>query len=246
MLRRKHIFSFALVTSFVLQAGAQVKVPVVGCPSDGQIGPQPAPKSSLKILAIPPTAAKQLAYYVTYDGAEVLGPRGWHCFGTDGSNGSSIYLSPTPITTQDFFNSKSKWVGITGYGIELSQTLGGTSGRFEVARIVARVFPKHRAYVEDVIEENLEPASDFPFGPYPKDKLTYKSDELVEFVTPAETDGLGTASWLSKNNEPIEGMELFEKDGDSDLTSVRVRLPASLHDLVPVILHEVEHEPFRN
>jgi hypothetical protein len=34
-----------------------------------------------------------------------------------------------------------------------------------------------------LIAEGIEPESDFPFGPYPKDKLIYKSEELVEYQT---------------------------------------------------------------
>ena len=37
--------------------------------------------------------------------------------------------------------------------IQLSYSIGDTSGRFEVARIVARVFPKYQGYVQHVIAE---------------------------------------------------------------------------------------------
>jgi len=69
----------------------------------------------------------------------------------------------------------------SGPAIQLSVAVGDTSGRFEVAQIIARVFPSHRNFVRDVIAEDIEPASNFPFGPFPKDKLTYKSKELVEY-----------------------------------------------------------------
>jgi len=45
---------------------------------------------------------------------------------------------------------------------------------------------------DGVITEGIEPASDFPFGPYPTDTLKYHGDVTVEFQTPANTKGLGT------------------------------------------------------
>jgi hypothetical protein len=67
---------------------------------------------------------------------------------------------------------------------------------------IARVFPAHRAFVRKVIAEGIEPTSDFPFGPYPNDKLTYKNKEMVEYETPAHKDGLGTQSRLQKSYWP--------------------------------------------
>jgi hypothetical protein len=96
-----------------------------------------------------------------------------------------------------------------GPAIQFATDVGGTSGRFKVARIVARVFPAHRAFVRDVIAEGIDPASDFPLGSYPNDKLTYKNNETVEYETPAHTDGLGTQSWLQENDDPIRGVAIF-------------------------------------
>jgi hypothetical protein len=42
---------------------AAVSVPFVGCPSDGQAGPQKAPTGKNPILSIPVEAAERLAYY---------------------------------------------------------------------------------------------------------------------------------------------------------------------------------------
>jgi hypothetical protein len=75
-----------------------------------------------------------------------------------------------------------------------------------------------------VIALGIEPASDFPFGPYPNDKLTYKNKETVEYETPAHTDGLGTASRLQKNADPIRGAAILVGP-DTDLLSLSVRLP---------------------
>jgi hypothetical protein len=74
----------------------------------------------------------------------------------------------------------------------VAEISGEMSGRFSVAQVIARIFPKQIEFTERVIKEGTEPASDFPFGPYPKDKLTYRSDRVVEFRTPPHSEGLGT------------------------------------------------------
>ena len=84
------------------------------------------------------------------------------------------------------------WKGFTGSAIEIAVSSGGTSGRFEVAKVIARVFPAYKQFAQNVIAEGIEPASDFPSGPYSNDKLTYRAKNIVEFETPANTAGLGT------------------------------------------------------
>jgi hypothetical protein len=63
----------------------------------------------------------------------------------------------------------------------VTQLSGETSGRFQVARVIARVFPTQKAFADGVIKEGIELASDFPFGPYPTDTLKYHGDVTVEF-----------------------------------------------------------------
>ena len=170
--------------------GSAAQIAIVGCASDGQAGPQQAPTGKSKAVAIPAGVGQRLAYYKAEYGAGVLAPRGWHCFSTYGSNGSNLFVTPDPIDPKALFSDS--WKGFSGQAIEVSVSSGGTSGRFEVAKIIARVFPEYKAFAENVIAEGIEPASSFPFGPYPKDKLTYRSKSIVEFETPANTQGLGT------------------------------------------------------
>ena len=67
-------------------------VPFVGCRSDGQIEPEPAPKTSKNPL-LPVVVALRLAWYASrYLG--VLTPRGWKCLGLHGSNGSILLVVP--------------------------------------------------------------------------------------------------------------------------------------------------------
>ena len=58
----------------------------------------------------------------------------------------SLTLLPNHWIAPNSLKHKN-WKGFTGPAIQLSASDGGTSGRFEVARVVARVFPAHRDYV---------------------------------------------------------------------------------------------------
>ena len=137
-----------------------------------------------------------------------LGPRGWNCFVTIGSNGWTLYIAPEPLDSAKLLEHRN-WKGFTGPAIQLSGSDGGTSGRFEVAKVVARVFPAHRDYARSIIAEGFGPAADYPFGPFPSDHLTYKGKNLVEFTTPAHRNGLGTMSWLLPSDQPITGIALL-------------------------------------
>jgi hypothetical protein len=219
-----------------------VTVPFVGCKSDGQVGPLAAPTGKPKSVAISADIAQRLAYYEAENGVGVLAPRGWYCFETYGSSGSNLFVSPTPIDPAEPFSDN--WKGLPGTALQYSLTLGGTSGRFEVAKIIARVFPAYGAFVSHVIAEGIEPASTFPSGPYPTDKLTYKSKEIVEYITPANGDGLGTESRLIKNSAPIDGVAILT-GVDTNLVQLAARLPPDMAHLVPAIVQQVERDAAR-
>jgi hypothetical protein len=183
--------------------------------------------------------AQQLAYYKAKNGPGALAPRGWNCFGVYGSNGTSLYMTPQPIDSQLVF--ADNWKGFAGSVIQLSDSTGDTSGRFEVAEIIARIFPAHKAFVQSVIAEGIEPASTFPFGPYPTDKLTYKNNEVVEYVTPANQDGLGTSSRLIKNASSIDGVAILSGE-ELSLVQLAARLPPAMSNLLPAIIRQVEDD----
>jgi hypothetical protein len=70
---------------------------------------------------------------------------------------------------------------------------------------------------------------------------------MVEFKTPAQTDGLGNFhSWLEKNPTPIQGVAILFADPQSpNLSSARlvrlsVRVPPDLDWLTPTIIRYVE------
>ena len=117
----------------------EIRVPFVGCASDGQTGPMEAPKSLDKVVHVDAGVAQRLAYYETEEAPGVLGPRGWYCFGVNGSNGEQLFVSPVPHKPGDLFTDK--WNGFDGPAIDAARMSGSTSGRFSVAQVVARVFP---------------------------------------------------------------------------------------------------------
>ena len=232
-----------------LSVHAQVSVPYVGCPGDGQTGPYAATKGSSKSVNLQPEIANKLAWYeYKGDAGQIgtLGPRGWNCFVTVGSNGETLYVAPEALDSAKLLDHKY-WKGFTGPAIQLSGSDGGTSGRFEVARTVARVFPAYRNYARKIIAEGFGPASDYPFGPFPSDHLTYKSKKLVEFTTPSRHKGLGTMSWLLPSDQPIIGFALLTigSDIDTELLQLSLRLPDSLSFLSTNLIQQAEADGSR-
>ena len=224
-------------------------VPFVGCPADGQQGPVAAPAGQPKHLAIPQEAAEQLAWYqFNLDPSTpelgTLAPRGWHCFGTYGSNGSTLYIAPEPMNADKLIFGKN-WHGFTGPAIQLSLSIGDTSGRFEVAHVIARVFPAHHAFAKKVMAEHLDSPADYHFAPFLTDKLIYKNPNLVEFTTPAHSDGIGTMSLLRPSDHPIRGLASLDVAGDMSLERLIVRLPPNLEELSRTLI-DFEEDEIRN
>jgi hypothetical protein len=100
-----------------------VRVPFVGCPSNGQGGPNPAPKRAGKEVVLDAGAARRVAYYESESSKSswgVLAPRGWHCFGTYGSAGTSFTVSPYSVTYDNLD-------ALNGPFIKVTQLSGETS-----------------------------------------------------------------------------------------------------------------------
>ncbi|MGD0798414.1 MAG: hypothetical protein ABR910_11880 [Acidobacteriaceae bacterium] len=242
--KMKCVLLTTALTATSLLAHAQTSVPYIGCPGDGQTGPYAAAKGSPKPVNLPPAIADQLAWYeYNGDGGHfgTLGPRGWNCFVTIGSNGWTLYVAPELLDSAKLLEHKN-WNGFRGPAIQLSGSDGGTSGRFEVAKVVARVFPAHRNYARRIIAEGFGRASEYPFGPFPSDHLTYKDKDLVEFTTPAHRKGLGTISWLLPSDQTITGFALLTigPDVDPELLQLSLRLPPSLSFLAPTLMKQGE------
>jgi hypothetical protein len=211
----------------------------VGCPADGQTGPRNPPTEIKAPISkdVSPETAEKLSYYASED-IGVLAPRGWHCFGTSGSAGQTIYVAPDESTLAPMKSFSAK--PVVGPMVQLSVSVAGTSGRFDVARFILLLFPSQRSFAQSVIDERLMPKKDFPNGPYPTDILTYKSKEIVEYRTPARHIGLGTESWLGSGPLPIAGVTILEPEGDMQVTHLAARLPKDIANLTAVIVHFVE------
>jgi hypothetical protein len=212
-----------------------VRVPFVGCESDGQVDPLEAPKGADKVVQMKASVANRLAYYKASVAPGLFAPRGWYCFGIYGSGGSSLFVSPMPIKRGDF---PPNWAGINGPAVQVDNVDGGTSGRFEVAQVLARIFPAQRTYVQSVINSFDQSASDYTFGPYPNDKLIVQKDRLVQYRTAPRSEGLGTMSRLKANDDPIDGVALLQGQ-TPDLLMLRVRLPLKQRDLAAVIIQQL-------
>ncbi len=230
--------SILLATTIILftsPAAGRVTVPFVGCPSDGQTDAIPAPKDKPVAVDLSPAVAARLAYYTAEIGVGILAPRGWHCANLYGSNGWFTVIAQEPITPADLLADKP----VKGPAIQVSISDGETSGRFKVAQLVARFFPKYRRFADKVIAEGLEKANSFPSGPYAADKRIARHPNRVEYLTPPGKDGLGTASRLVASGLPIDSVAALEEaEGDyvAGALVIAVRLPQDQDDLAPVIL----------
>lgn len=106
-----------------------------------------------------------------------------------------------------------------------------------------RVFPDFKAFAEGVTK--MFPDEKFVAGPYPGDKLMYKSKTIVEYATPARTDGLGTYWGLRKSDGAIDGVAILIDHAPPDLLLLSVRLPPDFADAVSTIVHQVERDTER-
>ena len=217
-------------------ASAQTtEIPFIGCASNGMMGPVAAPASNGNTPNLSSVSAGQLAYYASA-ALGVIAPRGWNCFGLYGSGGAILLVTPERHDAADLFRDDVK---ISGSVIEVSRIFGSTSGRFEVARLAARLFPVAKSFVQSVIDEDIEPAADFPFTPFSTDTLTRRSPTVVEYLSPGDTEGLGTAGLLAKDGQPISGAVILLPEEYMNLINLDVRLPAELHDLLPTITKDI-------
>jgi hypothetical protein len=199
-----------------------------------------APKGTSESVAVGAQDAKSLAYYKSADGIAVLAPRGWYCQGASGSGGAALFLGPKPVV-----HSSSGWEGLGGAAIEVNDISGENSGRYEIAELVARVFPAYQSFARRVWD--LE--SPLPSGPYPKDSLTYRGKTIVDYTTPAHTEGVGNFhSRLGTNDLPITGtaillMEPTRHVGDvPHLVLLSVRFSPDLSRLAPTVVRYLERE----
>jgi hypothetical protein len=111
--------------------------------------------------------------------------------------------------------------------VVLAHRYGGTSGRFAVAELISRNFPQFLPFVTQVRKMYPDISMTFTRGPFPKDGLTYHSDRVLEFQTPASAKGLGTFGGdIAANASPVDGVAMVLGAPDlPDVEVVSIRLP---------------------
>jgi hypothetical protein len=90
------------------------------------------------------------------------------------------------------------------------------------------------------------PDEKFASGPYPGDKLVYKSKTVVEYATPPRNEGLGTYWGLKKSESPTDGVAILIEQRTPDLLLLSVRLSPSSNGTVSTIVHQVERDTERH
>ena len=228
----------ASVIALMVPAPAFATMPVIGCPAVGQSGPIPAPVRPGPAPTVPLGPERALALYVGPDQVTaVLAPRGWRCLERYGSGGAQLFVTPGPIDADVLFGT----AGLNGPAVVMDFINGENSGRFEVAGLVARLFPAYRSYVSQVAEVDSPPGRAYPTARYPRDRVLRRSRRVIEFLTPAHTVGLGTIGQLLSPQGAVEGAVIVRRrDFGMEARQVLVRLPPKRHNLIPPIVHAVE------
>lgn len=221
---------------------AGVSVTFVGCKVHSMEGESEEPKDKDPVLMIDAEAARRLSDYTT-GGLGILAPRGWHCLGLFGTGGGSLYISPSPVNEATIF--EKTWDGFKGPLIEFETADAEFgAGRLVVAEGIARAFPAYRTFVISLLEEFHFEDFELPSGPG-NDSLLWKSNEVVEFHTPAQTGGSGTSGRLQRSSDPVDGVMILFPDPGGDATGLwrlSVRLPPDAADLTPTIIQQLERE----
>ena len=190
-------------------------IPIVRCPASTMAVDEPPPELSSQVqVRIPPRLANKLAYYKGPLFKVVLAPRGWTCNQYAGTGASTFLIAPDGagvLRAEQY----------PGPQIAVRVAIGATSGRFEVAKISARLFSILSDFIERVRGEKLDEISDEPF---PGDTYYYLSPTVVKWDAQPTGDGVVGLAYLSGHK------------AEPTLTLMQVRLGADSQELVPAIL----------
>jgi hypothetical protein len=208
------------------QGQSPQRVPAVACPASDEIGLARLLPGESMPAPVQKDLAEQLAYYQAEGSAGVFAPKGWSCRAWSGSSGSTLLVTPKRIEPPYF-----PLPTITGGAVVIQSSDTSSSGRFHAAIVAAQLFPLlGRELIARVRQEHLISDSSFDLERYPDDQLSYLSDRLVEYSTPANRTGLGTEGLLETANLPVRGLTVLNPESETNaLTEVRVRLPAALN-----------------
>jgi hypothetical protein len=214
-------------------AESQQRVATVDCPANDQTGPARLQAADTMSVPLAPLPAGQIAFYRAEHSPGVYAPKGWSCRAWDGSNGSTLVVTPKRVEPPYF-----PLPVITGPAVMIEASDATSSGRFHVAIVAAQLFPLIGSeFIARVRQEHLISDSSFDLESYPDDRLTYLSDRLVQYTTPPNRAGLGTAGMLEVSDLPVRGLTILTLESEANaLTEVRVRLPAGLNAVAAAIV----------
>ena len=191
--------------------------------------------------AVPVSAARALAWYVAENEA-ILAPRGWQCFEVYGSNGGTLVVAPQPLS---FNRILGEGATLRGPVVLSTYTFGGTSGRWAVVEMIARYFPGHHAFIQEVRDMGFDLGT-LPTGPHRGDRIVSRTPTEIRLITPPGRRGEGTSFRLTPNHEPVESLIILHPASDMDASTVTIRLPRALAGLSPAILQQARRTASRH
>jgi hypothetical protein len=205
---------------------SQPRVITVDCPANDQTGSARLQAGETMSAPVAPPVAGQMAYYRAEHSPGVYAPRGWSCRAWDGSNGSTLVVTPKRIEPPYF-----PLPTIAGPAVMIQTSDAASTGRFHVAIVAAQLFPLvGDAFITRVRQEHLISDSSFDVESYADDRLVYLSDRFVQYTTAPNRAGLGTAGMFEASDLSVRGLSILNLESEANaLIEVRVRLPANLN-----------------
>jgi hypothetical protein len=216
---------------------APPSLPFVGCVSYGQAEEVEAPKGVSVKRSFSRHDAATLAYYKSVE-IGLIAPMGWNCEGYSDSSGWGMFLSPESI------KGEPRWPNFKGPGIDLHHINGESGfGSLQIAEAVSRLFPTFRTRAV----RRLAADAYLPPGPYPTDRLRYRSSRVVEFETPPQVKGFSNDfSRFVPNDKPTFGVAILIGNPPEHLLVLSIRLPNELQSLLPLIIRDIEQHRGEN
>jgi hypothetical protein len=235
--RRCAGFWLAVLMGSLAGVPAVAGVPFAGCAGDGQTGPFPAPARIEHVPAVPAEWVGSLAYYAASEKVGVLAPRGWHCFELYGSGGVALYVTPyqyDPVVLSDIAFT------ISGPAVVWGLDNASNSGRFEVARVIHRLFPDYEWFRRDLMRSENWPFSEFAPDPTHYGRVLRRSDTVVEYRMAGGWVGQGATWKLRPDGPQVFGAAVLQPKSDMNLLRIAVRLPPDLQPLARTIVRSFE------
>jgi hypothetical protein len=132
-----------------------------------------------------------------------------------------------------------RWPNFEGPAIDLRHINGENGfGQLQIAEAVLRVFPTFHTWA---VRNTEDLDTHLRRGPYPTDRLRYRSSRVVQFETPPRTKGFSNDfSRIVSNDKPTFGVAILMGDPPDNLLVLSIRLPNGLQSLLPLITNDIE------